>query len=240
VHVLHETECLAETWASACCEADTRGELLGGCRPCRPRAASLRARGDTSKTSWFACECAALNKSAVRSWRPRLPGGVCKKAETSCPDLQARLWYTAQVWVRHEKATLSRALAASVSDVCSGHRPRTRPGWPRLHACDWLVLRACPAGDAFTVTISVVRSTWLLRAERASCIRSLGSSVRPRHPCPHASRCTRAVGVPGANDPVARVQLYYVNVWAYSNRYLCSAYALRSTIESSDHGGRGT
>ena len=51
---------------------------------------------------------------------------VCTKAETSCPDLQARLSYTAQVRVRHAYATLSRALAASVCDVCSGHRPRTR------------------------------------------------------------------------------------------------------------------
>jgi hypothetical protein len=126
VHVLHETECLAEAWASACYEADTRGELLGGCKPCRPRVASLCAGGDTSETSWSACECAALHKSAVRSWRPRLPGGVCTKAETSCPDLKARLSYTAQVWVRHTYATLSRALAASVCDVCSGHRPRTR------------------------------------------------------------------------------------------------------------------
>jgi hypothetical protein len=122
LHVLHQTECVAEAWASA----DTRGELLGAWRPCRPRVASPRARGDTSETSWFACECAALHKSAVRSWRPRLPGGVCTKAETSCPDLQARLWYTAQVRVRHTKATLSRPRTASVCDVCSGHRPRTR------------------------------------------------------------------------------------------------------------------
>jgi hypothetical protein len=121
-HVLHETECVAEAWASA----DTRGELPGGCRPCRPCVASPRARVDTSKTSWFACECAALRKSAVRSWRPRLPGGVYTKPETSCPHLHARLSYTAQVWVRHLNATLSRALAASVCDVCSGHRPRTR------------------------------------------------------------------------------------------------------------------
>jgi hypothetical protein len=126
VHVLRETECLAEAWASVCCETDTRGELLGGFRPCRPRVASLRACGNILKSFWSACECAGLHKSAVRSWRPRLPGGVCTKAETSCPDLQARLWYTAQVWVRHTYATLSRALAASVCDVCSGHRPRTR------------------------------------------------------------------------------------------------------------------
>jgi hypothetical protein len=99
----------------------------GGLQPCRPRVASSpHARGETLETSWSACECAALHKSAVRSLRPRLPGGVCTKAETSCPDLQARLWYTAQVRVRYTCATLSRALAASVRDVCSGHRPRTR------------------------------------------------------------------------------------------------------------------
>jgi hypothetical protein len=95
VHVLHETECVAEAWASACYETDTRGELLGGCRPCRPRVALLRACGNIFTSSWLAHECAALNDSAVRSWRPRLPAGVCTKAETSCPDLQARLWYTA-------------------------------------------------------------------------------------------------------------------------------------------------
>jgi hypothetical protein len=128
----------------ACYEADTRGELLGGCRPCRPRVALLCAGGDTSETSWLACECAALHNLAVRSWRPRLPAGVCTKAETSCPDLQARLWYTAQVRVRHTYDTLSRVLAGSVCDVCSGHRPRTRPGWPRLHACDWLDASCLP------------------------------------------------------------------------------------------------
>jgi hypothetical protein len=96
VHVLHETECLAEAWASACCETDTRGELLGGFRPCRPRVASLCACGDISNALWSACECAALHKSAVRSWRPQLPGRVRTKAETSCPDLQARLSYTAR------------------------------------------------------------------------------------------------------------------------------------------------
>jgi hypothetical protein len=158
VHVLHETECLAEAWASACCETDTRGELLGRFRPCRPRVTSLYACGDTSETSWSACECAALHKSAVRSWRPRLPGDVRTKAETSCPDLQARLWYTAQVRVRHMYATRSLVPAASVCDVCSGHRPRTRPGWPRPRACDWLVLRACPAGDALAV-INTVKGT---------------------------------------------------------------------------------
>jgi hypothetical protein len=112
-------------------------------------------------------------------------------------------------------------------------------GWPRLHACEWLELRACPAGKALSV-ISAVHSTWYLRAERASCIRSLRSGVRPRPQCHHASRCTRAVGVPGANDPVARMQLYHVNVLVCLNRHMCSAYALRSTSESSDHGGRGT
>jgi hypothetical protein len=29
VHVLHETVCLAEAWTSVCCEADTRGGLVG-------------------------------------------------------------------------------------------------------------------------------------------------------------------------------------------------------------------
>jgi hypothetical protein len=96
VHVLHETEYLAEACASACCEADTRGELLGGCRPCRLRVASLCACGYTSKTSWLACECAALHTSAVRSQRPRLRGGMCKKAETSCSDPPIRLSYTAR------------------------------------------------------------------------------------------------------------------------------------------------
>jgi hypothetical protein len=56
----------------------------------------------------------------------------------------------------------------------------------------------------------------------------------------HASRCTRAAGFSGANDPVARMQLYYVDVFTCLNGHLCSAYALRSTIKSSDHGGRGT
>jgi hypothetical protein len=62
VHVLHETECLAEAWASACCEADTRGELLGGFRPYRPRVASLYAGGDISNASWLACECTTLHR----------------------------------------------------------------------------------------------------------------------------------------------------------------------------------
>ena len=176
MHVLHETECLAEAWASACYEADPRGELLGGCKPCRPCVTSLCACGDTSNASWSTCECTALHNVAVRSWRPQLPGGVCTKAETSCPDLQARLWYTAQVRVRHTYATLSRALAASVCDVCSGHRPRTRPGWPRLHACEWLELRACPAGNALTVITSVVSSTCWWQAERTSCMRCLKSA----------------------------------------------------------------
>jgi hypothetical protein len=122
---------------------------------------------------------------------------------------------------------------------CSGHRPRTRPEWPRLRACDWLVLRARPAGDALAI-ITVINSSWWLWPERASCIQRLRSRVRPRPPCPHASRYTRAAGVPGANDPVARMQLCSVDVLTWLNRHLCSAYALRSTIESSDHGGRGT
>jgi hypothetical protein len=63
----------------ACCETDTRGELLGGCRPCRPRVASLCACGDISNASWSACECAALHKSAVRSWRPRLCQEACAR-----------------------------------------------------------------------------------------------------------------------------------------------------------------
>jgi hypothetical protein len=143
--------------------ADTRGELLGGCRPCRPRVASPRARGDNSETSWSACQCAALHKSAVRSWRPRLSGGVRTKPETSCPDLQARLSYTAQIRVRHAYATLSRALAGSVCDVCSGQRPRPRHDWPRPRACDWLVLRAFPAGDALAVINSGVQTRLLAR-----------------------------------------------------------------------------
>jgi hypothetical protein len=47
-------------------------------------------------------------------------------------------------------------------------------------------------------------------------------------------------GVLGAQAPVARMQLYHVDVLTCLNRHLCSAYALRSTSESSDHGGRGT
>jgi hypothetical protein len=47
-------------------------------------------------------------------------------------------------------------------------------------------------------------------------------------------------GVPGANSPVARMQLYYVDVLTCLNRHLCSVYALRSTSESSDQGGPGT
>jgi hypothetical protein len=97
IHVLHETECLAEAWASVCCEAGSRGGLLEGCRPCRPRVTSLCACGNILTSSWSAYECAAPHESAVKSWRPRLPGGVRTKAETSCPDLQARLWRTARV-----------------------------------------------------------------------------------------------------------------------------------------------
>jgi hypothetical protein len=63
---------------------------------CCPSPVRFNRRADMATTSWFASDCAALHKSAVSSKRPRLPGGVCKKAERSCPDPPIRLSCTAQ------------------------------------------------------------------------------------------------------------------------------------------------
>jgi hypothetical protein len=170
VHIWDETECLAEAWASACND-DTRGELLGGCRPCRRRVASLCVCDDTSKASWLA---AALHKSAVRSWRPQLCVVVGRCASQISRQIMATTAIRRRVHEGRDKLSgpLSTALvhrtdmiAKYISGTVTGAswfcvRRLLRPpsphsaGCPRLYARDWLELRACSAGDALPVIIS--------------------------------------------------------------------------------------
>jgi hypothetical protein len=194
-----------------------------GCRPCRPSVASLCARGNTSESSWSACECTALNDSAVRS----SAGGVCTKAETSCPDLQARLWYTAQVRVRHKYATLSRAAAASVCDVCQATVPalgRKGLGYMRVTGTSCALARLemhiqSPANS----TTDACGGLSGLRARAASDLKSdkcLRASM-------NASGSARAVGSSGLHARPRHVYVTCVNVLSCGGQVIIRALSIR-------------
>jgi hypothetical protein len=97
-------------------------------------------------------------------------------------------------------------------------------GWPRPHTCDWLELRACPAGDAFTA-ISTISFTCSWRAECAACMYRVRSRGRPRPQAQaYFSPCTRG-GILRASCPAAHVQLAYLDACTCSHHRLSSVYS---------------
>jgi hypothetical protein len=162
-------QCLAEAWASACCETDTRSELLGGFRPCRPRVASLRA-------CWRHLQCVVAGlrmRCASQISRQIMVTTAARKRAHEGRDKLPGPSSTALV---HRTGMIAKHISGIVTGACC--------------FCVHRVLQARGSGPAAEVSL-----------------------------------CK-------AQDPVARVQLYYADVSTYLRHHWCSAYAPRSTISS--------
>jgi hypothetical protein len=203
---------------------------------CRPPTARWNRHADVATKSLLVSDCAALHKSAVSSQRPRLPGGVCTKAETSCPNPPIRLSCTAQTRVRNTYAACHGRWPLLCAPVL--RPPSTHSAcWLLLHTCDWLKLSPRPARDALTA-ISTISFTCWSRHKRAMCIYSLRSRGRPRpQGQAYLPPCTRG-GFLRVSCPTAHVQLAYLEALTCSHHRSSSVYSPACTNQSSHHGGR--
>jgi hypothetical protein len=184
VHALHETECVAEAWASARCEADTRGELLEGFRPCSPRVASLLHMAIPPK----------------RRGRPanalRFTNQPSDHGDHGCQEAYARRPRHAARTFKHGSGTPHKYGCGIRMPHCHGRL---------LLLCATCAQATVPAlGRAGHVHVLVIGSCCAPARLEMHCQSSIQSTV-------HASRVqTRLLARPGsdlASDPCLRVRM---------------------------------